>query len=275
MEHEAPNRFEIEDLRFLRQVGQWISVAMEKLTQQTRAVLERKRTEQHEGLLARALLHELRNPLNNLALAAQVETQIAGRDLEDLRANVSRISRVVDDFLRQRDRSGQGGEWEPVDLRAALDEALARFRAYNPTSDVVVAYNVDSSLPTIHAKREMLVTAFVNLLKNGAVATGDTGRLLVLAHYSPLRGRVEIVFSDDGPGILPQDVYRIFDYGYTTGGDDHFGYGLPLTKEVVQLHGGEITVEGSRSGASFTLTLPVRPSAFPTPGSPEEHTELR
>jgi signal transduction histidine kinase len=259
IEHLEADKFKIDDLRFLRQVAQWISLAMEKIANQRRADLERKRTEQNEGLLARTLLHEIKNPLNNLAILAQEEASIEGQDLEDLKANVSRISRVLESFLRKWERASPSGEWGSVALGEALDEAVSRFQIYNPKSGVLIEYEAIPALPSIRGIREMLVAAFVNLLQNGAAAAGSTGRLSIRAHFVPLREEVEILFSDNGPGIPAGDLDRIFDYGFTTGGEEHFGHGLALTQEVVQLHGGDITVESGRAGATFKVVLPLKP----------------
>lgn len=258
IEHHEGDKFKIDDLKFLRQMAGWISLAMEKIANHRRADLEKKRTEQKEGLLARTLLHELKNPLNNLAMAAQQEVKLEGQDLEDMRANVSRINRVVENYLRVRERASRSGGWGRVSLGDALDEAVSRFRVYNPKSGVAVDYEAAPALPSIPGDQEMLVAAFVNLLQNGAAATGGAGRLAIRAHFVALREQVEIVFSDDGPGIPAQDLQRIFDYGFTTGGEEHFGYGLALTQEVVQRHGGEITVESSGAGASFKVVLPLQ-----------------
>jgi signal transduction histidine kinase len=257
IEHHGNDKFKIEDLRFLLQMAQWISLAMEKITNLKRALLERKRTEQEEGLLARTLLHQLKNPLNNLFMAAQEETSITGKDLEDLRANVGRINDVLDRVLRARASQGEESVW--VNLGEALEEAVSRFRVFNPRSEVAIEYEAPRALPSITGKREFLVSAFVNLLDNGSAATGGRGRLSIRAYFVPLRGQVEIVFRDDGPGVAAGDLGRIFDYGYTTLGEGHFGHGLALTQEVVQLHGGEITVEnGIVPGATFKVVFPVR-----------------
>jgi signal transduction histidine kinase len=258
VEHHEGDRYKISDLRLLQQMAHWISLAMEKiLTSLERLLLERKRSEHEEGLLARTLLHELKNPLNNLYLAAQEETRIEGRDLEDLKRNFTRMNHVLDRYLRVRANPVEASE--QVDLGDAIEEALARFRVYNSGSSVVVEYEPARVLPAIAGNREMLIAAFVNLLQNGAAAAGGTGRLAVRAHFVPLRERVEIVFNDNGPGVPADEIKRIFDYGYTTRGEGHFGHGLALTREVVQLHGGEVTaVSGVGPGATFKVVLPMR-----------------
>jgi signal transduction histidine kinase/CheY-like chemotaxis protein len=266
IEHHDVDRFKIDDLRFLRRMAHWISLAMENIANLHRVLLERKRSEHEEGLLARTLLHELKNPLNNMYLVAQTETKIEGQDLEDLKKNFARWNQALDRFLRVRASPGEvSGR---VDLGEALEEALSRFRIYNPGSSVAVEYEPARALPAIAGNREMLVTAFVNLLQNGAAAAGGGGRLAVRAHFVPLRDRVEIVFNDNGRGIPADEIKRIFEYGYTTRGEGHFGHGLALTQEAVELHGGKVTAEsGVGQGATFKVVLPMRGAG---PGSPED-----
>ena len=259
LEHHDSDKFRIDDLRFLRQIADWLCLAMENVSNlERRSSVERKRAEEERGLLARSVLHEIKNPLNNIATAAQVVMErIADEELSHLLKNVDRLNRIVDSHLQPI--AYRGEEPQQVALGEALDEAVSRFRIYNPKSGVRIQYETAPALPTITGRREMLVTAFVNLLQNGLAATGDRGHLSIRAHFVPLRGQVEILFGDDGPGISAGDLRRLFDYGYTTGGEGHFGYGLGLTQEVVELHGGEITAEsGEGPGATFKVVLPLR-----------------
>jgi len=252
IEHRESGRFKIEDLRFLQRLAQWVSLALANI----RLLRERRRREAEQGLLAHALLHEINNPLNNIAMLAQGGGGLEAKDLEDLIANVNRIRRVLNASL---ERIQSEGEPQSVILDEVLEETISRFREYYPRSRVEIEYEAPPVLPSLHGKREMLIYAFMNLLQNGAEATGHCGRLTVHANFVPLRQQVELAFTDDGHGVAQERLRKIFDYGYTTGGEGHFGQGLALTQEFVQRHGGDITVN-SREGAgtTFRIILPIR-----------------
>lgn len=264
IEHHEPDRFKIDDLRFMRQVANVVSVANENIANTRRVVLERARGDRKRGLLARALLHEIKNPLYLLGSAAHaLQERFDDEEVRYLVTNVERINGVLDKFLRPL--SPHSGQERPVSLGKALEEAVTRFRLYNPKSGVRLEYDVAPVLPLTMGDEEMLVYAFVDLLQNGLAAAGDSGRLSVRARYVPLRDEVEIAFEDDGPGIKPADFKRIFDYGYSTHGEGHTGYGLALIQEVVELHGGRITPEShAGGGATFSIVLPVREIAAMT-----------
>jgi signal transduction histidine kinase len=252
IEHREPDKFKLEDLRFLQRLAQWISLALGNI----RLLRERRRREEEQGLLAHALLHEINNPLNNIAMLAQGGEDLEPKDLEDLIQNVNRIRRVLKSSLGRLQREG---EPQLLAVDETLEETISRFRDYYPSSSVEIAYEISSLLPPIRAKREMLIYAFMNLLQNGAEATGHRGRLAIRADFVPLRQQIEITFSDDGRGVPPDMLQRIFDFGYTTGGRGHFGQGLALTQEFVQRHGGDITVTSrENAGTTFKIALPVR-----------------
>ena len=70
---------------------------------------------------------------------------------------------------------------------------------------------------------------------------------------------VEVVFRDDGRGIEPENLDRIFDMSFTTDRSSHFGLGLSLVKKIAEAHGGSIRAEsaGRGQGATFLLRLPL------------------
>jgi len=250
IEDRAAGRFKLEDLRFMQRLAQWVSLAMTNI----RLLRERRRREQEQGLLAHALFHEINNPLNSISMLAQSGERLEGADLGELIANVSRIRQVLDSSLQ---RLGREGESEVIAVEEVLEETISRFRDYYPRSQVEIDLEAFSMLPRIHGKREMLIHAFMDLLRNGAEATG--GRLTILAQYVPLRRQIEIAIMDNGRGIPPDKLRKVFDYGFTTDGEGHFGQGLALTQDFIQRHGGNISVT-SREGAGtvFKVVLPVR-----------------
>jgi signal transduction histidine kinase/FixJ family two-component response regulator len=266
IEHRDANRLGIEDLRFLNQIASWVSLAMARLTQRERVRIEEERAREGRDLLARMVLHEIKNPLNNLATAVQVAVEgLPPETRKTLLDNVGRINQALNDRIRPLIR-GENSPPETIEIARVIQEAVSRFRHYHPAGATSLLEQVSPALPTIVGNRAMLVSALVNLLENGATATESTGRpseIRVTADYVKARDQVEVVVNDNGRGIPAHLIERVFDYGVTTGdGNEHSGYGLAFTKDVVSLSGGQISV-GSKEGHGTTFKI-----SFPAGRSP-------
>ncbi len=255
VEHREADKFDISTFRLVRQIARWISLTMDKLTDLDRLNLEKSRGERDRGLLARSLLHELKNPLNNLSTAVEVVMEtIENEELNGLYENVLRINRTIDRFLKPLIQGGSDSEL--VNVAEVLGEAITRIKVYEPRSAVQIECEVASPVPPLMGNGEMLTAAFVNLLENAVRAAGPSGKVSVSAIYVPVRDQIEIMITDNGPGIASEDLAKVFDYGYTTRDEGHFGYGLALTHEIVQLFGGEITAHSPEGmGAMFKLAF--------------------
>jgi signal transduction histidine kinase/ActR/RegA family two-component response regulator len=262
IEHREENRLTIEDLRFLNQVAYWVTLAMEKLTQQERALLERERSKERGDLLARAAFHDIKNPLMILVLAVQSAAERLPDDIrQSLLENIGRINSAVNKILRPAIR-GEKSRPEDVDVAEVIREATSNFRLTHPEDHVQFIENVSPALPTIVGHRAMLVSAMLNLLENGATATARTGRpaeMRLSANYVIARDQVEIVVKDNGRGIPAALIDRVFDYGMTTDEENgHTGYGLAFTRDMVTLNGGGISVSSIEGeGTTFKLAFPV------------------
>lgn len=254
IEHEAEKRLDIDDLRFLNRLATWVSLAMERLTEQNRVRVVGELSRSRSNLLARTVLHELNNPLQTLSIIAQ---EVAGGALdpdhrETLLQTIGKINQAVNQHLRPLLQ--ERPELSSVDLGEVLEEAIERFYLFDPQRQTTVHSSISPSLPTIRGYRNMLVSALLNLLNNGSEAAGDKGELHVSVQYVRSRNRIELIVRDNGPGVPADLQNRVFDYGYSTRDTDDRGYGLALTKDVVESCGGEIALVPSASkGATFKI----------------------
>ncbi len=106
-------------------------------------------------------------------------------------------------------------------------------------------------------QRGHLSEIFVNLIKNASEAVGKTGHIFIKADWRP-ENPIEISIRDDGVGIPPDKVTRIFEAYYTSkaGGS---GMGLAIVKHNTELYGGQVRVKSEvGKGAEFILTFPPR-----------------
>jgi signal transduction histidine kinase len=109
----------------------------------------------------------------------------------------------------------------------------------------------------LQADAELLKTCFSNLMINAVQAMPEGGTLNVT--LSPDSSMVEVEFADTGPGISSEAMEQIFEPYYSTK-ETGIGLGLPLTKKIIEEHGGEISVKSEpEGGATFTVILPRLP----------------
>ncbi len=108
----------------------------------------------------------------------------------------------------------------------------------------------------VEADRRQLQQVFWNLFLNGAQSMAGGGRLEITSRAGA-GSTAEVTGSDNGEGVVPDDLERIFDPFFSTR-ESGTGLGLALVHRVVESHGGSITVRSRRGeGSTFTLTLPL------------------
>jgi signal transduction histidine kinase len=148
-----------------------------------------------------------------------------------------------------------------IDLRALIDESRETMEPLAREKGITLEDHIAPGLPLVEADRPKLRRVIVNLLSNAVKFTGKGGTVQLKAE--PLDGRVRISISDTGVGIAPEDVERLFDKyeqarSRATRGEKGTGLGLYITKQLVELHGGEIKVTSELGrGSTFSFTLPV------------------
>lgn len=210
--------------------------------------------------------HELRTPLTILRGALYV-LEREGTTLEDraealsiLDAETGRMARLVDDLLSlARLEAGEVRPFQPLHVRTLLEEAAARCRAMGAEALV----DADDGL-WVSGDPDQLEQVLLNLVGN-AMDHGDCVPLHLTAHPGSLGGRpaARIEVADCGPGIRAEDLPRIFDRFYRTGGPrtgdgGGSGLGLAIAKRLVELHGGEIVAANRpEGGAVFTIDVPA------------------
>jgi signal transduction histidine kinase len=200
--------------------------------------------------------HELRNPLGGLELfasaAASAEDPRERRRLIDrVRAEVAALNRIIDDFLTfARPLSP---EYEPVDLRPAIEEAAELAQAeVQPGGTLEVRLPPEPLLA--RADRDQVKRAVLNLLMN-AVQSGENVRVWAEEEG----GDLMIAVADDGPGISESVRDRLFD-PFVSDKQKGAGLGLAIVKKVAEAHGGRVEVRSASdptfgSGAEFRLYL--------------------
>ncbi len=214
--------------------------------------------------------HELRTPLNaivgwaHLLRAGSLSPEKVRRALESVENNALAQARLVDDLIDlSRIVSGKM-HLEPslTNPAEAVDGALDAIRHVALAKDIELSTAVDHHAGLVMADPGRLQQIVWNLVGNAIKFTPKHGRVTV--HMTRVDAQLQIVISDTGPGIKRDFLPHLFEKFTQEDGSSRrsyggLGLGLAITKQLVELQGGEIQAEsaGEGLGASFTVTLPL------------------
>jgi signal transduction histidine kinase len=215
--------------------------------------------------------HELRNPIAGISGAIEVLRAGAKDDPEArehflgrLTEDAERISRLTESLLTlaRMEAVGEGGG-EALDVALAIEESAEAVAA---PDGIGVELEVSSNL-VAHGDRVLLRQVLIGLLSNAFKNTPSPGEVLIRASARP-EDQVLIEVIDNGTGIAPEEVDRIFERFYRGSGSleqEGFGLGLSIARRMVDVMGGEMGVESAEGvGSTFWIRLPAAKPA-PTP----------
>jgi len=228
--------------------------------------------------LAAVLAHEIKNPLSGIRGAAQLLEQNSSdsdRTLTQLICSeTDRIRNLVDRMEVFGDE--RPVSQEPVNIHDVL-EHVRRLCETGFARGIRFIEDYDPSLPPVPGNRDMLVQAFLNLVKNAAEAIGDNkqeGRITMQTSFRPgvrlsMQGSdrrislpLMIQIEDNGPGIPDHLKEQLFDPFVTTK-PYGTGLGLALVAKIINDHGGVIECDSEPSRTIFRVLLPMQDRAAP------------
>jgi PAS domain S-box-containing protein len=216
------------------------------------------------GRLTSGVAHEVKNPLN----ALMIHVELLKDRLEDAPPEVHKSLAVMNGEIRRLDRVVQGflrfmrpqeSEFKTLDLNALLASVSALVETEGAARGIRVVFALDPALPQISADEELFRQAFLNVLQNACQAMPQGGQVTV--ETERVSGdRIRVTVRDEGVGIRPEDLDKIFKLYYTTKPDGN-GIGLSIVYRIVQLHDGTIEVDSEPGrGTTMRVTLPMRAS---------------
>jgi len=221
--------------------------------------------------------HELKNPLTSLRSAVETlplakTEQSRARLLAVIEHDVRRLDRLISDVsdASRLDAELQRQEAAPIDLVKLLTTVVAVANEVRGENNVGVTLTCegDSRTLTIPGHDSRLAQVFNNLIDNARSFSPEDGSVRLACRRR--RDQVTIVVDDDGPGIRPDALEKIFDRFYTdrphSGFGQNSGLGLSISRQIVEAHGGRIRAENRIGpgdgeakvlGARFVIRLPA------------------
>src|SRR2546430_1205769 len=216
------------------------------------------------GRMATQVAHEIKNPLAGLRLYARHLDQRLGRagDTEgrELAGKIAAGVEHLADVVAEITAFGRPPELHraPTNVHAILDECLelAAARFATPAIEVVRGWDPACPEALLLDPRE-LRKAFLNLIVNAFEALDGSGRLTLTTSYAADSGMIAVMIEDTGVGMSDETISRAFDLFYTTK-PDGTGLGMSIARSVVQLHGGELSLQSRLGhGTRVQVRLPV------------------
>lgn len=220
------------------------------------------------GRLTSGVAHEVKNPLNAMRIHLELLKARLGASQPAVRENVDviaqeivRLDRVVQGFLKFV--RPEEVRLAPVDVKALLSDVARLIAPEAARAGARITEDVVPDLPPVSGDAELLQQALTNLVTNAIQAMPKGGTVTLAARRGP-DGAVEIRVADEGIGILPQDLEKVFRLYYTTKAQGS-GIGLSMVYRIVQMHDGRIDVESEVDrGTAMVLTLPAASGSVST-----------
>lgn len=218
--------------------------------------------------------HELRTPMTPIKGYIEFLLMGGAGDLNDkqmefmqtIKHNTDRLSILVNDLLDvSRIEAGKIAlSKQPLDMNEVAQLSIEQMlQQQYDGKKIEIGIEADDNLPLAYGDLERASQIMVNLLDNAYKYTPDGGRVKV--RLKPAGVKVQVEVEDDGIGIFPEEQERIFERFFR--GENPLvmsnagtGLGLPIVRELVLMHNGEIWVDSSGvpgKGSTFTFTIPV------------------
>lgn len=247
-------------------------ITEQKLAQNSREMNEKHLRETQRlasiAQFAAGVGHEINNPLGVIQgytelLLDGCQTEAASLQLNNMLAASQRIKRVVKE-LNQLSRHTQPTKIL-VNINSIVEQAISLKKADFDISNIQIVEHLVDGLPQVSADPYQLVQAILNILTNAQKAitlVGRKGEIIIASSWDG--GQVKLDISDNGSGIDPAYIDRVFDPFFTTREiGENAGLGLSVSYSIIRQNNGRLWVESVLDqGATFHFELPIEPQNY-------------
>jgi signal transduction histidine kinase len=271
--------FDQHDVEVLKVLTSSAAVAIEnarlyateqqRVNEMARALDQQRELDRLQRQFIQNVSHELRTPLSIVRGHAEM---LETGDFGELQAEqhesvtiilrrVQMLTRMVEDIVGALELERHELRRERIDMAQLVQASQADFQAWAQKADLALDAQSAPDLPPILGDSTALRRVLDNLLGNACKFTPAGGNVTMRLRRSE-KG-IELQVTDTGIGIAPEHLGRIFERFYQVDGSSTrryggIGLGLALVKEIVEAHGGQITVESKLGeGTTFTVLLPI------------------
>jgi two-component system, NtrC family, sensor kinase len=215
------------------------------------------------GLLAAGVAHEVNTPLTGVSSYTQMllgmipETDPKHKLLLKVQKQTERATNIAGNLLNFS-RVGNTTDFDELDINQTLDQTLQLLEIQLRKSNIQLVKNYADLLPKIYGNAGKLQQVFTNLILNARDAIFEGGTITLITKVED-EDSVIVEITDDGIGIEPENLSKIYDPFFTTKGvGSGTGLGLAVTYGIVQEHSGTIeTFSNVGEGATFRIEFPV------------------
>jgi len=216
------------------------------------------------GLLAAGVAHEVNTPLTGVSSYTQMLLNMMPANdpkhalLEKVRRQAERATEIVNNLLNFS-RTGGATEFTALDIHRVLDDTLQLLEPQLRRSQIEIVRQYTSEAREVFGNSVKLQQVFTNLILNArdSIINGN-GKITLATRDDDADGSMLVEVADNGEGIAPENVAKIYDPFFTTKGvGGGTGLGLAVTYGIVQEHSGHISVSSAPGqGTTFRITLP-------------------
>lgn len=231
-----------------------------KRNQEIEKTLNQKQKMASMGVLASEVAHEINNPLGIiLGYTSYLEGKISPDDptykfIKEMKKETQRCKKIIENFLNFARIP------EPVfkknDLNQVLDEIITFASNHPDINNIKIIREFNENIPLIKFDEDQIKQVAINLILNAAEACKGNGQLIVKTDFGS-SDYIDIIFQDNGSGIPPEHLGKIFEPFYTSK-PKGTGLGLAVTKQIIKQHFGHISIESAVGiGTKVTVSLPI------------------